>query len=40
MRHEHRIHTRGAYLASLALSIWPSADELLATPVLSGLDNR
>ncbi|MFE2566244.1 DUF262 domain-containing protein [Streptomyces mirabilis] len=37
---EHRIHTRGAYLASLALSIWPSADELLATSALSGLDNR
>lgn len=28
---EHRIHERGAYLASLALKIWPSADQLLAS---------
>ncbi|MET8419461.1 hypothetical protein ACWD7C_19290 [Streptomyces sp. NPDC005134] len=29
---EHHIHTRSAYLASLALGIWPSAADLLGTP--------
>ncbi|MDB1090200.1 DUF262 domain-containing protein [Streptomyces sp. ACA25] len=28
---EHRIRARGAYLASVALSIWPSGEELLAS---------
>ncbi|MHA5053345.1 HNH endonuclease family protein [Streptomyces sp. SD15] len=32
---ERRIQARGAYLASLAPSIWPSADALLAAPVFS-----
>ncbi|MEV2194640.1 DUF262 domain-containing protein [Streptomyces phaeochromogenes] len=34
---EHRIRTRGAYLASVAQTIWPYADGLLAIPVVSGL---
>jgi len=37
---EHRIHARGTHLASLALSIWPLADQLLAAPVLPGLDGK
>jgi hypothetical protein len=27
---EHRIRERGAYLASLALRIWPSAGQLIS----------
>lgn len=37
---EERIRARGGYLASLALSIWPSADDLLALSVDSRLDGK
>ncbi|MFE7432685.1 DUF262 domain-containing protein [Streptomyces tendae] len=35
---ENRIRSRGTYLATLALHIWPSADSLLALPAGSGSD--
>ncbi|MEV0488676.1 DUF262 domain-containing protein [Streptomyces atratus] len=35
---EHRIHARGAYLASLAVHIWPSEAELRAMPVVDSVE--
>ncbi|MFB7991960.1 HNH endonuclease family protein [Streptomyces sp. NPDC056002] len=37
---EHRIHIRGAHLASLALGIWPQADDLLASPVVAEREGK
>ncbi|MFD5753327.1 DUF262 domain-containing protein [Streptomyces sp. NPDC127033] len=36
---EHRIRTRGVYLASLSLDIWPHADKLRGNPFSSGHAN-
>lgn len=37
---EHRIRTRGTYLASLSLDIWPHADDLRTDPLSSEHNNK